>query len=75
MYLEYWIEQVNHIDIAPDHAGILMGVTNCVASMSGFLAPYVVGLTVSSPVRKRLRYHILKKWCNIEKIANKCIKI
>ncbi|XP_065579958.1 putative inorganic phosphate cotransporter isoform X2 [Artemia franciscana] len=36
--------QVNHIDIAPNYAGILMGLTNCFANICGFLAPYVVGL-------------------------------
>lgn len=37
----------NHIDIASNYAGTMMGVTNCVASICGFLAPYVVNLIVT----------------------------
>jgi len=33
----------NHLDIAPDFAGILMGLTNCIATIPGFLGPLVVG--------------------------------
>jgi len=32
----------NHIDIAPNFAGTLMGITNCVANTAGFLAPMAV---------------------------------
>ncbi|XP_046451173.1 putative inorganic phosphate cotransporter [Daphnia pulex] len=37
----------NHIDIASNFAGTMMGVTNCVASICGFLAPYIVNLIVT----------------------------
>ena len=44
------LSQINHIDIAPAHAGILMGITNSVASTCGFSAPYVISLIVTIPV-------------------------
>ena len=34
---------VNHLDIAPRYAGILMGVSNSFASIPGFLSPMVTG--------------------------------
>ena len=33
----------NHIDIAPNYAGTLMGLTNTVATIPGFVVPFVVG--------------------------------
>ena len=42
--------QVNHIDIAPNFAGTLMGFTNCVANIMGFLAPMIIGNIVSGHV-------------------------
>ena len=32
---------VNHLDIAPRYAGVLMGITNTVATIPGFAAPQV----------------------------------
>ena len=34
---------VNHLDLAPKHAGTLMGLTNTLATIPGFLGPQVVG--------------------------------
>ncbi|XP_067934784.1 sialin-like [Watersipora subatra] len=34
---------VNHLDIAPKYAGTLMGITNTIATIPGFLGPQVVG--------------------------------
>jgi ACS family sodium-dependent inorganic phosphate cotransporter-like MFS transporter 5 len=40
---------VNHIDIAPPFAGTLFGISNTLATIPGFLSPYVVKLiTVNS---------------------------
>lgn len=33
----------NHLDLAPRHAGTLMGLTNTLATVPGFLGPQVVG--------------------------------
>ncbi|CAG0913241.1 unnamed protein product [Notodromas monacha] len=35
---------VNHIDISPNFAGILIGFTNFAATIPGFVAPYVTGI-------------------------------
>ncbi|XP_071455154.1 putative inorganic phosphate cotransporter [Hetaerina americana] len=35
--------QVNHIDLSPNFAGTLMGITNCVANFMSILAPLVAG--------------------------------
>ncbi|XP_013113524.2 putative inorganic phosphate cotransporter isoform X1 [Stomoxys calcitrans] len=40
--------QVNHIDLSPNFAGILMGITNCAANMMGIIAPLIVGLIVTN---------------------------
>ena len=31
----------NHLDIAPRYAGVLMGLTNAVATIPGIIAPYI----------------------------------
>ena len=31
----------NHLDIAPRYAGVLMGLTNAVATIPGIIGPYV----------------------------------
>jgi len=33
---------VNHLDIAPRYAGILMGISNGIGTLSGLLCPIVV---------------------------------
>ncbi|GAV05726.1 hypothetical protein RvY_15809-2 [Ramazzottius varieornatus] len=40
--------QVNHVDISPNFAGILMGISNTLATVPGIVGPYVVGLITSS---------------------------
>ncbi|KAJ7383069.1 hypothetical protein OS493_030956 [Desmophyllum pertusum] len=43
---------VNHLDIAPRFAGILMGITNTVGTIPGIVGPYIVGLlTNDQPTR------------------------
>jgi hypothetical protein len=37
---------VNHLDIGPRYAGVLMGITNTVATIPGFVAPEVTGILV-----------------------------
>jgi len=45
---------VNHLDIAPRFAGILMGISNSIGTISGIIGPYVVGfLTNNQPKRAR----------------------
>ena len=40
----------NHLDIAPNYAGVLMGITNTVGTVPGFLGPEVVGLYTQDKV-------------------------
>ncbi|XP_065208516.1 sialin-like [Planococcus citri] len=37
---------VNHLDIAPQHAGVLMGISNTFATFSGIISPSVAGYVV-----------------------------
>jgi len=39
---------VNHMDIAPQYAGTLMGISNCVGAISGVIAPYVASTVTES---------------------------
>lgn len=36
--------KVNPLDLSPNYAGSLMAVTNGIGSMTGILAPYIVGV-------------------------------
>ncbi|CAH0398486.1 unnamed protein product [Chilo suppressalis] len=38
--------KVNHLDISPRFAGILMAFTNCLANLTGLLAPIVAGYII-----------------------------
>ncbi|XP_075169622.1 putative inorganic phosphate cotransporter isoform X2 [Haematobia irritans] len=40
--------QVNHIDLSPNFAGVLMGITNCAANITGIVAPLIVGFIVTN---------------------------
>ncbi|XP_004520756.1 putative inorganic phosphate cotransporter isoform X1 [Ceratitis capitata] len=39
--------QVNHIDLSPNFAGVLMGITNCAANIMSIIAPLIVGFIVT----------------------------
>lgn len=41
----------SHLDIAPNFAGTLMGITNTVATVPGFVGPLVVGVLINGQVR------------------------
>ena len=41
---------VNHLDIAPRFAGVLMGITNAAGTIPGIIGPYVVGLLTDNQV-------------------------
>lgn len=41
---------VNHLDIAPPFAGVLMGLTNTFASTPGFISPQITGFVTSNKV-------------------------
>ena len=48
---------VNHLDIAPAFASVLLGVTNTAATMSGIISPTLTGHIVQHHVRE---HNILK---------------
>ncbi|CAG9562023.1 unnamed protein product [Danaus chrysippus] len=39
--------QMNHIDLSPQFAGTMYGITNAASNICGFMAPYVIGLIIS----------------------------
>ncbi|KAL7737228.1 hypothetical protein ACLKA6_005410 [Drosophila palustris] len=39
---------INHIDLSPNYAGILMGICNCIANFMSLAAPLVVGVVVTN---------------------------
>ena len=41
---------VNHLDLAPRYAGILMGISNTFATIPGFLSPIVTGYITKNKV-------------------------
>ena len=41
---------VNHLDIAPPFAGILMGISNAVATLPGIISPLLTGVIVQHQV-------------------------
>ena len=61
--------QVNHIDLSPQFAGTLMGITNCAANVISIIAPLSVGLIVTDEVSAISKYH--KSNCKL----NYCLHI
>lgn len=43
---------INHMDIAPVYAGTLMGISNGVAAVSGFIAPTIAAIMTTSQTRE-----------------------
>lgn len=41
---------INHMDLSPNFAGTLMGLTNCVANIMSLLGPLFVGFIVTDAV-------------------------
>ena len=39
---------VNHLDIAPRYAGLLMGIANAIGSTAGFLVPPLLDIVATS---------------------------
>ena len=46
--------QGNHMDIAPNYAGTMMGITNMIGNIAGFVTPYVTGAIIFENVRQHL---------------------
>jgi cyanate permease len=41
---------LNHIDLSPNYAGTMMGITSCIANIMSVVAPMLVGLIVTNEV-------------------------
>ncbi|KAK9870670.1 hypothetical protein WA026_008230 [Henosepilachna vigintioctopunctata] len=46
---------VNYLDVAPQHASVLMGIGNTVATLPGILSPILSGYIVTTPTREEWR--------------------
>ncbi|CAL8124169.1 unnamed protein product [Orchesella dallaii] len=67
---------VNHIDLSPNHAAVMMGITNGFANLCGIGAPYVAGLIInegSSISRWRLIFFIAAIVYFIDNIVYVCL--
>ena len=51
---------VNHLDIAPPFAGILMGISNAVATLPGIISPLLTGVIVQHQVCDRSLFAALE---------------
>ncbi|KAH9508375.1 hypothetical protein Btru_050943 [Bulinus truncatus] len=63
---------INHLDIAPKFAGVLMGITNALGTIPGFLGPAVVGyLTDNNQTRGQweIVFYITAGFCLIGAIG------
>lgn len=45
--------QVNHLDLSPNHSGILMGLTNEFSSVFSIVSPLIVQYIVTDPVNQQ----------------------
>ena len=52
-----WV--VNHMDIAPAFAGILFGISNSIAAVTGFLSPVIVGVITTVCQLSNLTFHLI----------------
>lgn len=52
---------VNHLDIAPRYASILMGISNGVGTLSGMVCPLIVGAMTKNKVKKGQSMSSLKQ--------------
>jgi len=48
---------VNHMDIAPTHAGVLMGLSNGAGSMAGMIGPWVTGRILEHAASRETAWH------------------
>lgn len=46
--------RVNHLDIAPQHASVLMGISNTFATIPGIVSPALTGYLVTNSVGNRI---------------------
>lgn len=52
---------INHMDLSPNYAGVLMGITNTAASSGGIIAPLLVGFIIDDVVKTPISKSVLKR--------------
>ena len=45
-----WFFSVNYLDVAPQHASVLMGIGNTFATLPGIVSPIITGYVVQNKV-------------------------
>jgi ACS family sodium-dependent inorganic phosphate cotransporter-like MFS transporter 6/7/8 len=55
---------VNHLDIAPRYASILMGMSNGIGTIAGLICPIAIDNITESHVSKAKYIHILREYHN-----------
>ena len=64
---------INHLDIAPRFSGVLMGMSNCVATLPGFLGP-VVAKAITNRVSHNIYWEKRKREKKRQKKQKKCFR-
>lgn len=59
---------VNHLDIAPRYASILMGISNGVGTLSGMVCPLIVGAMTKHKVTTLHNVHFTT-WCEDDQLT------
>lgn len=62
--------KINHLDITPRFAGILMSFTNCTANLAGLLAPIAAGNLIEGNVSLKFIQCIQSDFINIEEFTS-----
>ena len=64
--------QINHLDLAPRYASVLVGITTTVGTVAGIVNPIIVGWMTTNQVRtsvRTLKLHVLSAmtylWCYV----------
>lgn len=60
--------QLNHIDLSPNYAGTMMGITNCMSNVMSIIAPMLVGLIVTDEVSFLQNSHVSQAYDKITSI-------
>lgn len=52
---------VNHIDLSPEHAGTLMGITNSISNLFSLVSPLIIDIIIMTTGYKEVRIQIFNK--------------
>lgn len=56
---------INHLDLSPNYAGLLMGITNTAAACAGVFAPLFAGLLIKDQVKTSFNVPILHMYIDL----------